>query len=293
MHRKAVTGSIQRLDYFLSAARIVVSLVLREDVLKQDFDYKQDRKLKFQKSLISDGLKRFLPFISLIALCALIPLGEYFLLEKDPVFHAGQPRRNRAPDRCDHDYGDGHDDGHGVGRDRSLGRLHPRDCERGRITGDDRRSARGGFLICVAVGAACGLINGAAVAALKIPAFIVTLGAMGIYRGLALYFCDGNAVVGLPSGFGYLAEKNFLGFVPLPMLIVIAIALIVHFALSDTRLGRYCYAMGSNPEAARYAGIRVSRYQILYFTILGALGAGRRDRDFAPGDRAAERRRGL
>jgi ribose transport system permease protein len=54
-------------------------------------------------------------------------------------------------------------------------------------------------------------------------------------------------------------------------LIVIAIALIVHFALSDTRLGRYCYAMGSNPEAARYAGIRVSRYQILYFTILGAL----------------------
>ena len=100
-------------------------------------------------------------------------------------------------------------------------------------------------------------------------------------------------MVGLPSGFGYLAEKNFLGFVPLPMLIVIAIALIVHFALSDTRLGRYCYAMGSNPEAARYAGIRVSRYQILYFTILGALGAGRRDRDFAPGDRAAERRRGL
>src|SRR5262245_33175822 len=54
--------------------------------LKQDFDYKQDPKLKSQKSLISDGLKRFLPFISLIALCALIPLGEYFLLEKNPVF---------------------------------------------------------------------------------------------------------------------------------------------------------------------------------------------------------------
>ena len=59
---------------------------LEEDVLKQDFDYKQDPKLKFQKSLISDWLKRFLPFISLIALCALIPLGEYFLLEKNPVF---------------------------------------------------------------------------------------------------------------------------------------------------------------------------------------------------------------
>src|SRR5262249_39560240 len=52
--------------------------------LKQDFDQKPT--LKLQKSLLSDGLKRFLPFISLIALCALIPLCEYFLLEKNPVF---------------------------------------------------------------------------------------------------------------------------------------------------------------------------------------------------------------
>src|SRR5262249_15809459 len=62
------------------------AVLLEEDVLKQDFDYKQDPKLKSQKSLISDGLKRFLPFISLIALWVLIPLGEYFLLEKNPVF---------------------------------------------------------------------------------------------------------------------------------------------------------------------------------------------------------------
>jgi ribose transport system permease protein len=128
-----------------------------------------------------------------------------------------------------------------------------------------------GFLACLAVGAACGLINGATITTLKIPAFIVTLGAMGIYRGLALYISEGNAVVGLPETAGYLAEKNFLGFIPLPLFIVLAIALVVHFALSHTRLGRYCYAMGSNIEAARYAGIRVSRHQITYYTILGAL----------------------
>src|SRR5262245_60535276 len=56
--------------------------------LNQDVDHKQDPKLKsrFQKSSFSDGLKRFLPFISLIALCLLIPLGEYVLLDKSPVF---------------------------------------------------------------------------------------------------------------------------------------------------------------------------------------------------------------
>src|SRR5262245_55952494 len=268
--------------------------------LNQDFDHKQDPKLKsrFQKSSFSDGLKRFLPFISLIALCLLIPLGEYVLLEKSPVFltlgNIAAIARQTAVITIM---------AMGMtmvmvsgGIDLSVGSILGIASVVGSLamTGGAASAAGGlcvlpvasvvgslamtggapaavGFLICLAIGAACGLINGAAVATLKIPAFIVTLGAMGIYRGLALYFCDGNAVVGLPASFGYLAEKNFLGFVPLPLLIVIAIALIVHFALSDTRLGRYCYAMGSNPEAARYAGIRVSRYQILYFTILGAL----------------------
>jgi ribose/xylose/arabinose/galactoside ABC-type transport system permease subunit len=127
-----------------------------------------------------------------------------------------------------------------------------------------------GLLICIAVGAACGLVNGAAVTTLKIPAFIVTLGTMGIFRGLGLYICDGNAVTGIPSGFGFLAEKSYLG-LPLPLLIVILIALLIHFALSRMRLGRYCYAMGNNLEAARYAGIRTSRYQIIYYVILGGL----------------------
>jgi len=71
--KQAAAYQVSRL---LTRAVLLRAVLLEEDVLKQDFDYKQDRKLKFQKSLISDGLKRFLPFISLIALCALIPLGE-------------------------------------------------------------------------------------------------------------------------------------------------------------------------------------------------------------------------
>jgi ribose transport system permease protein len=222
---------------------------------------------------MSDWLKRFLPFISLIALCALIPLGEYFYLEKDPVFltpgNLAAIARQTAVITIM---------AMGMtmvmvsgGIDLSVGSILALASVIGSLAMAGGAPAVFGFLICLAIGAACGFLNGAAVASLKIPAFIVTLGGMGIYRGLALYLCDGNAVVGLPQGFGYLAEKNFLGFVPLPMLIVIGIALIVHFALGFTQLGRYSYAMGSNQEAARYAGIRVSRYQILYYTILGAL----------------------
>lgn len=223
---------------------------------------------------MSEWVKRFLPFISLIVLCALIPLAEYFVLGQDPKFlthgNLAAIARQTAVITIM---------AMGMtmvmvagGIDLSVGSLVG-------LTGvvgsmamvNFHAPVMAGFLICILIGALAGLANGAAVTALKIPAFIVTLGGMGIYRGLALYLCDGNAIVGLPQSAGYLAEKNILGAVPLPLLLVVAIALIVHFVLSSTRLGRYCYAMGSNIEAARYAGIRVSQYQITYYTILGAL----------------------
>src|SRR5207342_698641 len=118
---------------------------------------------------------------------------------------------------------------------------------------------------------ACGLLNGMAVAMLRIPPFIVTLGAMGIYRGIALLVTDGKAVVGLPPGFGQLAEANLFGVVPVPLLIVMLVALATHFLLVNTQPGRYCYAIGSNIEAARHSGIRVSHYQVLFYLLLGAL----------------------
>lgn len=223
---------------------------------------------------MSDWLKRFLPFISLIALCVLIPLGEYFLLGQDPKFltagNLAAIMRQTAVitimamgmTMVMVSGGIDLSVGSVVGLTSVIGAL-------AMVKGG--APAVLGFLVCILIGAACGLLNGAAINSLKIPAFIVTLGAMGIYRGLALYISNGNAVVGLPASAGYLAEKDLFGLVPLPLVLVIVIALVVHFALSSTRLGRYCYAMGSNLEAARYAGIRVTHYQILYYVILGAL----------------------
>jgi ribose transport system permease protein len=128
-----------------------------------------------------------------------------------------------------------------------------------------------GILVSIAAGAVFGALNGLAVATLRIPAFIVTLGAMGIYRGLALLITDGNAVVGLPKGLRLLAEGNLFGVIPIPLVLVVVMAIIFHFVLTSTRLGRYCYAIGSNIEAARYAGIPVARYQVVFYAILGAL----------------------
>jgi ribose transport system permease protein len=222
---------------------------------------------------MSDWLKRFLPFISLLALCVLIPAGEYWLLDKNPVFYSSANLAAIARQTAVITI-------MAMGMtmvmvsgaiDLSVGSIVGLSGVLGALAMTKGAPSVVGLLICILVGCLCGLLNGTAVAGLKIPAFIVTLGAMGIYRGLALYLCDGNAVVGLPASFGLLAERNLFGLVPLPLLIVILVALIVHFALSSTQLGRYCYAMGSNIEAARYAGIRVSRYQILYYVILGGL----------------------
>lgn len=221
-----------------------------------------------------EWLKRFLPFISLIVLCALIPLAEYFVLGQDPKFITSGNLAAIARQTA-------------VITIMAMGMTMVMvsggiDLSVGSIVGlagvvgsmamvNGGLPAAVGFLVCVLVGSASGFVNGSAITILKIPAFIVTLGAMGIYRGLALYLCEGNAVVGLPQSAGYLAEKNLFGSIPLPLLMVVAIALIVHFILSNTQLGRFCYAMGSNIEAARFAGIRVTRYQIIYYTILGAL----------------------
>ena len=123
----------------------------------------------------------------------------------------------------------------------------------------------------VAAGAVAGLINGVAIALLRIPPFIATLGSLGIYRGLALIITDGLPIANLSRGFGVLANGNVFGVIPVPLLFVVSVALLIHVILSRTRLGRYSYAMGSNIEAARCSGIQLGKYTILIYGLGGAL----------------------
>jgi len=127
------------------------------------------------------------------------------------------------------------------------------------------------LLGAVLVGSACGLANGTAITALRIPPFIATLGALGIYRGLSLILTNGIPVVNLPRSFGILATGDVAGVIPVPLVIMLIVALVIHSILNYTRLGRYAYAIGSNPEAARCCGIRIGRCTVMIYAICGAL----------------------
>lgn len=128
--------------------------------------------------------------------------------------------------------------------------------------------------VALLVAAGCGLgwggVNGALTARLGITPFIVTLGMLGVIRGLTLIISNGLPVVDLPARFAVLGEGN-VGPLPVPLLILAAAALLMHFLLRHTRLGRYAYALGSNPEAARYAGVPLGRYTVAVYAVSGLL----------------------
>jgi ribose transport system permease protein len=127
-----------------------------------------------------------------------------------------------------------------------------------------------GILIGIGVGTACGLLNGVLVTRLRIAPFVVTLGTLGIFRGLALIFSNGLPVHRIPQGFDFLGEGNLLG-VPFVVWLLVICAAAVHALLEHTRSGRYAFAIGSNRIAAVYAGIPVNFHITAVYAMGGAL----------------------
>jgi ribose transport system permease protein len=113
-----------------------------------------------------------------------------------------------------------------------------------------------GILVGILTGLFWGFVNGILTTRLRIAPFIVTLGTLGIIRGLTLIITNGLPVHGVPQGFSFLGEGNLLG-VPFVLWVLVVCALATHVVLEHTRLGRYAYAIGSNPDAAVYAGVPV------------------------------------
>lgn len=129
------------------------------------------------------------------------------------------------------------------------------------------------LLAGLGTGAAAGLLNGLGVGVLRLPPFVVTLGMLGIARGFALIVNEGVPIFGLPAGFQYLGQGRVGGVVPVPTIIVLIVYAACYFILNRTRFGRFTYAIGSNQEASRLAGIRTSRYLIGIYVLCGALTA--------------------
>jgi ribose transport system permease protein len=128
-----------------------------------------------------------------------------------------------------------------------------------------------GILVGLVVGIAWGVLNGVLIALLDIPPLIVTLGSFGMALGLADVATGGVDVSGVPSQFGTTLGSGSIG--PFPTLVVIAavVTIVAGLVLHLTRFGRYTYAIGSNPEAARRAGIRVSAHLIKVYALAGLL----------------------
>lgn len=123
-------------------------------------------------------------------------------------------------------------------------------------------------LAAILAGTLAGLLQGFAVAWLSVPAFVVTLGGMTVFRGIALTIGNGGPISGFDEDFGWWG-RGMLGPVPVPVLIFAAVAITAWLVLTQTRFGRAVYAVGSNPDAARLSGINVRGVTVIVYGLIG------------------------
>lgn len=140
-----------------------------------------------------------------------------------------------------------------------------------------------GVLCGVGIGALIGLLNGIMVTRMKLPPFIATLGMQMVTKGVAIvltngtpiYFTDYPNYQKLAGGSVLQDLLAKLGLeninIPNGVLIMFAVAIIMAYVLSRTRLGRYLYAIGSNREAARLSGVKVWNWELLAYVIGGTM----------------------
>lgn len=129
-----------------------------------------------------------------------------------------------------------------------------------------------GVLVGLVVGGLAGLVNGLLVARAKLAPFIVTLGTMSLYRGLALVYTNGQPVLSVPEPFKK-AIGGQLGLLPIPVLIAFGLVALGGWALRYTKTGQYILAIGGNEEAVRLSGVDVQRYVTVTFIVCGLCSA--------------------
>jgi len=126
------------------------------------------------------------------------------------------------------------------------------------------------ILAALAIGAACGAINGGLIALAGLQPFIVTLGTLSLFRSLALIYTGGNVVLSLPSAFREIFSAQIWIF-PVPVVIVAVLGIAAAVLLAKTPIGEYILAVGGNEEAARISGVPIARTKITAYMISGVL----------------------
>lgn len=121
------------------------------------------------------------------------------------------------------------------------------------------------LLICLAAGAVCGGMNGILIVRLKVKPIIVTLATLNIFRGITYVYSGGKWTTNLPKDF------LFFGNGVVPACILVLVLILFTLIMKYTQFGRHVYAIGSNEDSAKLAGIRVDKTKVMVFMASGIL----------------------
>ncbi len=125
-------------------------------------------------------------------------------------------------------------------------------------------------LVGILVGLVIGAANGVVISKTTIPPFIVTLATMNIARGLAKVYTGGSPVRVVTTEWQFIGA-GYIGSIPVPVIIMVAVLIVTGFIMNRTRMGRHIYAVGGNPQAARFSGIKVPRVKFFVHTYSGLM----------------------
>jgi ribose/xylose/arabinose/galactoside ABC-type transport system permease subunit len=129
------------------------------------------------------------------------------------------------------------------------------------------------ILLCLGVGTSCGLLNGLGVVLLRVHPFVITLGTMAIYRGVAFVMTKAQAYTHFPAQFtdGLIRYEVGHNLYPVPMTIMVAVTVLAALYLKFTVTGRQIFAIGGNEQAARYSGLPVERVKLKVYALSGLM----------------------
>ena len=125
--------------------------------------------------------------------------------------------------------------------------------------------------IGVVVGLACGAFNGLLVTRLGLPSIVVTIGTMSLFRGIAFIILGDQAYKGYPESFAFFGQGYVWWVFSFELALFLLAALIYWFVLHRTSFGRRVFAIGNNPVACQFSGVRVDRIKFILFCLTGLM----------------------
>ena len=125
--------------------------------------------------------------------------------------------------------------------------------------------------IGIGVGLACGAFNGFLVTGLGLPSIVVTIGTMSLFRGIAFIVLGDQAFKGYPPDFAFFGQGYVFWVVSFEFVLFLAAAAAYYVLLHRTNFGRRVFAIGNNPVAAQFSGVRVARIKFVLFCLTGLM----------------------